>query len=282
MLQNNNDSQDEIDNWSYRMFNTLIDRYGKYIRKNNIDMDYEPNFDIIMTHISRYYNFIKEYDGKYDNSTYIYFKAVYHFCSNEERDNKNDTLRKLFKLNEHINNSYLYWLIGLHYYHNHNNLSLMRKYYLIAIKLNNPLAMLYLGYYYNCNNINYDLMKNYYLMAIELGYVPAMYALGDYFYNTQNNSLTEKYYLMTIEQSNNTHLEAFISLRLHFTRMGKDRDYIWKFIYLPRILALILISMRRIRNAQKNNAKQPLFFLPQELYIKIFDDYIVKESIIQL
>ncbi len=277
MLQNNDDTHDETHNKQFnsfidkKKFSMLIDRYKKYIREDNIDGEYHVNFSIITMCMSQYYDFIKEYEDKYNNSTCVYFKALYYYCGHE--DNK---LEKLFELNKHINNSHIYFLQGFYYYNRYyNKHDLIKEYYLKAIELNNTDAMVYLGKYYYAHCL-YENMKPYYLMAIKLGYDEAMYLLGKYYLDhTQDNCLIEKYLLMAIEQNNDAYYNAFCSLRLHFKKMRKDNDYIWKFIYFPRIFTLILISMRRIQNPQKNNTKQPLFFLPEELYITIFNEHLM-------
>ncbi len=164
---------------------------------------------------------------------------------------------------------------------------LMVKYFEMAAELNNTTGMVGLAIYYKSININYDLMEKYYLMAIELNNGTAAASLG-YYYETvkKNYELAKKYYLVAISLGNYI---GKLFLRNYCCNIeGNEKNYN-EYIYYPRILTLLLSSKRNNRiTAETKNKDENMsecisksseyknrIFLPEELYVKIFEDYIV-------
>ncbi len=285
------------DNDSYDSYDTLNLSY----LDNYYDYGQDPSFETIDT-TEKLASLLDDYK-EYNNNTYLYFKCFYHYCKKE--------YDIMLKLANDVVEPNIYHLIGRYYRYIEYDFASMKKYYLMAIELNNAESMCGLGNYYHFIEMNFDLMKKYYLMAIELGYPYGMFYLGYYYYITEQNynkmkeyfhmaikfnniyamhmlglyyyveknyELMKKYYIMSIELNNKT---SILNFKDYCKYIENDETNYYKYIYYPRILMLILIFQRQ-NNKKKINIEHGsningkiIPFLPDELYIKIYDDYIL-------
>ncbi len=281
-------------------FNDLLIQCHTYIVENKITNNYDFNLSmypiVSCGNLIRFETFLNEYEGKYKNITWIYFKGLYYYLMNNEN--------AMIELLSGINESNILNLLG-YYYLMRNNYNLSKKYYMIAIELNNSTSMQHLGSYYKSIDKNYYLMKKYYQMAIELDNHHAMCNLASYYRDNNNYDLMKKYYEMAIK-FNNT--EAMIRMAIYYTNREINNDlakkyytaaYIhghpkakiylnnycrtvdgnienfYKYIYYPNILSII-ISLRRKDKKNKNEN----IFLPDEIYMLIYDEFIAKKEIL--
>ncbi len=236
----------------------------------------------IYTLIGYYYRNIKTNDDlmkKYylmaielNNSNAMYNLGNYYECIANY-----DLMEKYYLMAIELNNTNAMWNLG-NYYQYIENYDLMKKYYLMAVELNHSGVMCYLGYYYKYIEINYDLMKKYYNMAIKLNNFSAMNSLGCYYEKIElNYDLTKKYYLMAIEFGDN---DAKYYLKHYCKTIEKNKNNYYIYVYYPRILTLVLAFLRynkaKIKPENGNKHIKQKLFLPEEIYIKIYTDYILK------
>ncbi len=275
----------------------LIAKYKKYIDDNYIPNNHCLDAALCFAEENRYIyeTFLDECNQK-KNKTYYYFKAVYYFSIQE--------YEKVILLGDSYGGSHMYYMIGLyydsiiedfilmkkyydmaieldnteamlniaHYYQDYeNNYELRKAYNLMGAKLNNPHAMVNLAMGYRYEERNYDLMKKYLLMAIEFGCHDVINNLADYYMEEEKNyTLAKKYYAMAIDAY--TIYPNDIRFKKYCREIEKDEQNFYRYIYFPRILSLILISIR----IQKKHNIHHSIFLPEELYIYIFNKFILK------
>ncbi len=241
----------------------LMEEYKEYIIQDKITNNYDFNHLIIRENIYKFAFFLDDYK-EYNNNTYLYFKCLYHCCRKE--------YYYMLKLAECVVEPNIYNLMGYYYGNIRHDYNLMKKYYIMAIELNNTEAIFAMGNYYNFIEKRYDLMKKYYIMSIELNNSNAMHYLGHHYQFVEKKyDLMKKYYIMAIYRNNRR--VAYILKEYCKTIENNEANY-YKYIYYPHILILILISLRQ-KNKQKDKVCKNKIFLPEELYIKIYDEYIV-------
>ncbi len=148
--------------------------------------------------------------------------------------------------------------MGNYYNINEPNFTLMKKYYMLGISKKQVNCMLGLGYYYEKNGY-YRKMELYYLMAVEMKSFIAMRNLGDYYMRKKRYRLMRKYYIMAIEHGDKV---SIAELKLYCKLSEGNILNYYKYLYYPRILALIIWGYRHGT------------ILPEEIWNVIYGKYL--------
>ncbi len=274
---------------------SILYRYRTYIITNNIINDFyaDANIKQLIMHMDKFSNLLEELKDHY-NDTYIYFKCVYYYCSNEYKKMFILYERTTYKIGGNMN-----YLIGLYYQDIRNNINYaltyfnkafimysnvnaarilgdyekckdnyeaMIEYYSFGIEHGDNRSMVRLAYYYMINK-DYPLMKKYYTMAMDLNDSNAAYCLGyHYQYECINYEYMKYYYVKSIDDDDNSYAVNY--LKLYCSKIENNEANYNLYVYCPRILTII-ICLNRLRKISKLNKT----FLPQELYETILTDY---------
>ncbi len=277
--------------------NDFFNQMVKYIIKDEIDDNiFYNNFDNKITMGLHDYSFKRTLDKykNYNNKTWTYFLGLDYYI-HEEYD-------KMLSLFKDVDEPHIYCLLG-NYYQKFNRFRLalknyskaidlknvyamycraenmkdncrfqeMEEYYMMAIKLNYTDAMCNLGMYYGSVEGNYDLMYKYYTMAIKYNNSNAMYLFGSFYNNIKKYNLMKVYYTMAIELG---HRGAYCGLKNYCKDIEKDESKYYEHIYYPRILTIIICARKINLNNILNNKPNNSIFIPEEIFILLFNEYI--------